>query len=305
MTGSRTRARGVVFALCLLAAGCGRAAETPASTATPFLWRVSGPGGGGWLYGTMHVSDPRATRLPASVLAAFEAAGSLHTEIESGLAATGILNEAGNLPPTERLRDHLPPALHQRLVGYLEARRFRADEFERFRPWFATLMLGQLDAIEFLRAGPPLDDLLRQMALARGMRFDPVETIEEQVAALAAGSEADHVHLLDVALARQEEDLAAHRNRLRELLEAWLRGDERAVLRLRDEGLDLTDPVQAAWWDAVLVQRNLRMAERVDRLLRAGGDRPPFIAFGALHFVGAGSVVELLRARGWTVERAR
>lgn len=291
--------------LLLPLTACGNAADAAPSAATPFLWRVSGPNGAGWLYGTMHVSDPRATTLPPAVEQAFAAAVSLHTEIEPGLAAAAVLHEAGTLPPGVRLQERLPELLHRRLVGHLESRRLRMDEFERFRPWFATLMLGQLDAVELLRQGPPLDDLLRSRALAAGKVFAPLETVQEQVAALTSGTEEDHVHLLDVALTRLEEDRRSGRNRVRELFETWLSGDEAALLKRRDEGLDLADPRQAAWWDAVLVQRNLRMAERADRLLRAGAAAPPLIAVGTLHLIGAGSVVELLRARGWTVERVR
>lgn len=306
MTSTRAPLRLARALLLLPLAACGGSSPDPAAaSATPFLWRVTGPSGSGWLYGTMHVSDPRATTLPPVLEEALTAAASLHTEIEPGLAAAALLHERGNLPPGTRLKERLPPQLHQRLIGYLESRRLRGDEFERFRPWFATLMLGQIDAVELLRHGPPLDDLLRSRALAAGKSFSALETVEEQVAALSAGSEQEHVHLLDVALTRLESDRRTGRNRVRELFETWLRGDESALLRLRDDGLDLTDPIQAAWWDAILVQRNLHMAERADRLLRADPAAPPLIAVGTLHLVGADSVVELLRARGWQVERVR
>jgi hypothetical protein len=45
--------------------------------------------------------------------------------------------------------------------------------------------------------------------------------------------------------------------------------------------------------------RNVKMADRITTILRSGA--PSFVAIGAGHLVGSGSVVDLLRARGFTV----
>lgn len=305
MTIARARFRLAGAAVALFAAACSGRQPIPAASATPFLWRVEGAAGQGWLYGTMHVSEPRAVLLPAAVEAALTESAAVYTEIEGGLSATTSLLQAGNLPPTERLPDLLPAELHQRLAGYLQERKLTMREFDSLRPWLATVMLGQLDAMELLRYGQPLDEVIRQRATQAGIRIGALETVDEQVAAISSGSEEDHVHLLDVSLTRLEEDRKEGRTRLLELYEAWLRGDEGVLLRLNAEGLDLTDPAQSRWWDQLFTQRNLRMAERADRILREAGGKPVFFALGTLHFLGEGSVVDQLRARGWSVTRRR
>ncbi|MDA1259064.1 MAG: TraB/GumN family protein [Planctomycetota bacterium] len=290
----------------LLFAGCG-AATSPSTAAAggALLWRVEGPGGNGWLLGTMHVSEPRAVILVPAAEAAFSTAGALYTEIDGGLAAAAFVQQAGTLPPTQPLKDLLPPILHRRLAGHLQSRQLRINEFERFRPWLATLMLGQLDAIELLRHGPPLDEVLRTRARDAGKTLGAVETVQEQIAALSCGTEEQQIHLLDLALTQLEADHAAGRNRLMELFAAWSRGDEAALVRLQSEEVDLEDEAQRLWWEALFTQRNRNMAERVDRILRAPDAQEPMFAFGAMHFVGTDSVVERLRALGWRVERVK
>jgi len=302
---SRARLNVACALLSLAAAACGGDPPAPAASATPFLWRIEGPAGSGWLYGTMHVSEPRAVTLPAAVAAALDGSAAVYTEIEGGLRASTALLQAGNLPPTMRLPDLIPPELHRRLAGYLQERRLGMREFDGLKPWLATVMLGQLDAIELLRHGPALDEVIRLRAQEAGLRLGALETVDEQVAAIASGSAEDQVHLLDVALERLEADRRAGRNRLLELYEAWLRGDESALLRMNAESLDLKDPAQKRWWDALFTARNERMAERADRALREAGGQPVFFAIGTLHFLGEGSMVELLRARGWSVVRVR
>lgn len=302
------RATAPLFAACLLGLlACGGPADPPADAPAggALLWRVEGPAGGGWLLGTMHVSDPRAVTLVPAAEAAFVAAGALYTEVEGGLATAAFVQHAGALPPNEFLKDRLAPELHRRLAGYLQSRQLRFDEFERFRPWMATLMLGQLDAMELLRHGPPLDEVLRSRARTAGKTLGAIETVEEQIAALSIGTEEQQIHLLELALTKLEEDRATGRNRLQELFTAWRRADEAALLRLQVAEVDLGDPAQRMWWDALFTQRNRKMAERVDRILRAPPAPDPMFAFGALHFVGEGSVAELLRALGWRVERVR
>lgn len=297
------RATPLLAAIALAFAACAESEAPPSAAGGALLWRVTGPGGDGWLLGTMHVGEPRAVALRPAAEAAFGDAGAVYTEIAGGIAAAAKLQEAGTLPPGRRLQEVVPPEVHRRLAGHLQAMRMQMDLFERFRPWMATLMLGQLQAMELLSHGPPLDEVLRARASEAGKLVGAVETIEEQIAALAAGSEEQHVRLLDLALAKLEEDRASGRNRLQELFEVWLRGDEAALERLQREEVDLSDPAQRVWWDAVFIERNRRMAERVDVILRAAPAQRPLFAFGALHFVGADSVVERLRELGWTVER--
>lgn len=305
--GRMSRAAFPLLVASLLAGfACSKPAAPPdAASGGALLWRIEGAAGSGWLLGTMHVSDPRAVALVPAAEAAFAAADALYTEVDGGLATAAVFHDAGTLPPTERLKDLLPPRLHQRLVGYLQRRQLRADVFESFRPWMATMMLGQLEAVELLRHGPALDDVLRTRARESGKRLGAVETVQEQLAALAVGTQEEQIHLLDLALTKLEEDLAAGRNRLQELFAAWRAGDEQELLRMQAAEVDLDDPAQRKWWDALFTQRNRRMAERVDALLRDPAQGEPMFAFGALHFVGADSVVELLRARGWRVERVR
>lgn len=50
----------------------------------------------------------------------------------------------------------------------------------------------------------------------------------------------------------------------------------------------------------MIVDRNIRMAERAAPLLKTGN---AFIAVGALHLIGEQGLVELFRKEGYTVTR--
>ncbi|MDQ2878822.1 MAG: TraB/GumN family protein, partial [Pseudomonadota bacterium] len=82
-----------------------------------------------------------------------------------------------------------------------------------------------------------------------------------------------------------------------ETLDAWSTGD---VARLH-RALDATFTGAPVLRDALLTQRNRRWADLLaQRLARPG---TTLVAVGAGHLVGAPSVLSLLQARGFTLER--
>ncbi|MHC4823679.1 MAG: TraB/GumN family protein [Planctomycetota bacterium] len=290
---------GFLLPLLLLFGSCGEA-ETPKPC---FLWTVEKEGTQAWLFGTMHVSDPKVTTLASEVEEAFDRAQALYTEIEATPALGAQMAEAGTLPPGETLRQVLPTDLYARLERYVQSRRLDMHLFAQFRPWMVGLTLTQLDVMPHMAQGEALDVMLMKRAQMEGKDYGAVETIEEQLATLTTGTRADHIHMLDVALTKLLEEQRSGVIGFELLLAHYLSGDADALWQFALAETDLTDPVQVQGWNALLIDRNLRMAQRVDRILKESPDRPTMFAFGALHFLGPESVGAHLQAMGYTVTR--
>ena len=75
-------------------------------------------------------------------------------------------------------------------------------------------------------------------------------------------------------------------------------GETKGFLAL-NEGLKGDDK---AFNDALLKDRNLRWLPKLEQLFQQGS---VFVAAGAAHMIGPWGVTDLLRQRGWTVERQR
>ena len=278
-------------------------ADATTAPPRPLLWHAAAPNGAEvWLHGTMHLGDPTLTALAPEAEAALEEAEALWTEVEVGLEATARLTEAGSYPPDDSLRAHLPPRVHRKLAAALEPWGLDWRALDRYRPWMVQILLGDLQAQRWRGSGPVLDEALRRRARELGKELGALETVDEQLAAISTDSEADQVHLLEVALDLLLEDRRTGRDRMGELVEAWRTGDAERLLQLQEEQLDRDDPAQLRWWQRLGPERNRRMAERIlDRL--AERPRKVYVAVGAYHLIGPDSVVDLLRRAGWTVER--
>jgi uncharacterized protein YbaP (TraB family) len=90
---------------------------------------------------------------------------------------------------------------------------------------------------------------------------------------------------------------------LERIMQAWLTGSERYLLAIAMETWDPEDPVDQRTREALLYKRNRNMAARAAKLMREHPETRHVFAFGAFHFLGEQSVVELLQKDGFTVTR--
>ena len=83
------------------------------------------------------------------------------------------------------------------------------------------------------------------------------------------------------------------------MVRAYLGGDESAL-----DAFAPTDKALAARLEKVVViDRNVRMLDRMIAKMTAEPKRRFFFAVGAMHFVNEQGIVAMLRARGYTVTR--
>src|SRR5688572_693713 len=87
----------------------------------PLLWRIDAPGGDGdspsWLFGTIHLADPRVLALATEVEQALDDADAVYTELAFDRMSLGAIVQSTLLPDGQRLDDVLPPGVYDLLVA--------------------------------------------------------------------------------------------------------------------------------------------------------------------------------------------
>ena len=281
--------------LVLVAALPARAADGGAF-AEGLLWRIEKNGlPASHVFGTIHLADPRVTALPAPVRERFNEARAFGMEVPleatdlATLATRMIYADGRDLPST------LGAALYGRLLPELAKAGVTPDLARLFKPW-AAMMLLEMPRQE---SAEVLDLYLQRTAVAQGKTLFYLESVDEQIDALDGMGEGEQVALLRHTLESQPER-ARSIDRMRE---AYLRRDLAAMWRLGEEDIagrpDLK-PLQAVFVQRLLLDRNRRMAERLQARLGGGAS---FVAVGALHLYGAQGVLALLQAAGYRVTR--
>ena len=288
-----------------LAASLAAAAKTP--NAEGLLWRIERPGvAPSHLFGTMHLTDPRAAVLPPLVRQALAGARSVALELAEiadpqGAALIGQkVVEAALVPGGDSLGFLADAAARRELEATIGEYGVSAEMAHQLQPWFLAVLVS-LPVCEMARQGAGLDTVDKLVAQGRppGARLVGLETPDEQVAALKA---------IDAGVAREAlATVGRYRDRREDiyatLVDLYL---QRRIAALREVFVagGLLTPAEveayAAMETALRAERDPRMAARALPLLEAGG---AFIAVGALHLGGADGLVERFRRAGFSVTR--
>jgi len=273
------------------------------------LWRVERQGGApSYLFGTMHVTDPRVTEPPEVAKTALAGARTVVIETtdildrQTLMAAMLAKPELMMFPTGESLTDHLSPEERKLVEEALEKRGIPLQSVVKTKPWLLVSLVS-LPECELKRqqAGAlVLDAKLAQDAKAAGKRVAGLETVEEQLSAMASLPMELHMRGLVGALGLGD--------RMDDMIETMIvlyEGGETGMFRPALSGLlELGEEEAgdyAAFEETMVQMRNRIMAERAAPLLDEGG---AFIAVGAMHLPGEGGIIELLRQAGYEVSRA-
>jgi uncharacterized protein YbaP (TraB family) len=251
----------------------------------------------------MHVSDPRITALAPAVEAAFAESDAIFTELkESQLELSMKVAEEGMLPKGTQLSDVIPDDMYRKINGLVESKKMVMDVVNNSRPWMAGMYLQMIDAMPYMQ-GVALDMQLTNRAREEDKEVGGIETVDEQLAALAFGSEEDQIKLLGIAIDNMVEKADNEISDIELMLNYYLEGDIDGLWEFANAELLDASQLEKDAFDALLTVRNDNMADRINKRIKANPESVTFYAFGALHFAGPQGVGELLKGMGYEVKR--
>lgn len=257
------------------------------------LWRISRAGvPDSFVFGTIHVADPRVSTPPAAVLDALARCRILAVELVPE-PADARLDELELFDDGTTLASLLEPSLYAALAGELTSPSLPAERLARMKPWAAMMHLGAARHLSL--AGASLDMELLAAAHARRVRVQPLELLDEQIAAFDTIPISSQVALLRHALLQPE----ALARSLEPIVAAWRRGDLAALERAAGAVYDAAPGMRehhAQMMKSIIVNRTVLMHHRLQLPLREGR---VFVAIGAMHLAGPRGLLALLRADGY------
>ncbi|MEO3387195.1 TraB/GumN family protein [Mesorhizobium sp. CAU 1741] len=284
-----------------------RAEAEQVANGDALLWRVekddTEPS---YLFGTMHMSDPRVVSLPSRAQAAFDEASTVVIEttdvLDQSKMMAAMLSDPGLMMFTDEttLFSLLSAQDRASVEAALASRGIPPASVAKMKPWMIAAMVA-LPACELARktAGAPVLDLeLANSAKAAGKDLAGLESVADQLGAMASLPMEFHLRgLVDtLALGDRVDDV------IETMIVLYL--DEKTgmfwpFLRAALPSQDEDDGGYAAFEETMVTARNRTMAERSGPFLDKGA---AFVAVGALHLPGEDGLVALLRDAGYRVE---
>ena len=263
-----------------------------------FLWRLSKDGRSAWLFGTIHVGRLDWIYLGPQLRAALTAADTVALELD--ITDPAIARQAAELSRAPTGLPPLPAALRDRVARQVAAACLPAQVLDGQHPVMQamtlTVLAGRWDGLE---APFAQEMVLSGLAKAQAKPLVSLESVALQMSVLIPADPAKAMELTDHTLAQLEQGKA--RSMLARLARIWEQGDLDELTHYERwcECVDNDD--DRAQLKQLNDDRNPQLAAGIDALHAQG--KLVFAAVGALHMVGAQGLPQLMRQRGYSVER--
>lgn len=273
------------------------ATATATKEAKPALWVVKDKDTTIYMLGTVHVLKPGLGWFDNAVKTAFDKSDEMVIEViqptdqqEAAKAVMPYAVSKDGKPLTEKL----PEAARPKYAAAMGSVGLPAAAFDQFKPWYASMALALMP---LAKAGyEPDSGVETQLTTAAKAANKPISALEgfdEQLGFFDNLPESDQIDLL-VATVDEFDKVGPTLDRM---VEHWAAGDPDALAREMNEQMANLPAVEKV----LLFDRNDRWADWIKTRL----DKPGtvFMAVGAGHLAGKGSVQDALTKRGLRANR--
>ena len=284
----------IVFAphLALAEQTARAASESSVAIGHALLWKIEGKGyAPSYLFGTIHIADPRVTKLAPPVRQAFDRAQRLVMEVRMDYGAYAEVLQGMFFNDGTTLQSLIGTKLYRRVVQVMAHNGWTPNMVAIMKPWAVMSTAG----LAGFNTGVALDlQLYNQATLQRKPAYG-LESAAEQIAVFDGMSKQAQIELVRSTVEHRDAAAAEAQS----LLQAYLERDPDKLEQISRQEMRDTPPAFAAeFYQRVVTDRNRRMVQRLQAHLRAGN---AFIAVGALHLPGDSGIVHLLQEQGYAV----
>lgn len=276
----------------LMAASAPAAAQAPLPDADPALWVVKDEDTTIYMFGTFHLLDGKQDWFNDEVKTAFDASDEVVLEAilpEDPAEMQPLVVKYAVDPSGKTLSSKLPEDVRVKYEKELKAAGLPTVAFDPLEPWFASMAITSLAAQKLgLKPEHGPETTISKAAKATNKPIGELEGAEFQLSLFDDMPEDQQIKFLDQTL----DSLGKIEETMAPMLTAWATGDTNGLVKIMNDGIDENPEL----YDLLFTKRNANWAEWIDERL----DRPGtvFLAVGAGHLAGQGSVQDMLEKRG-------
>lgn len=276
------------------------------SIKNPFLWEVKKGEQTFYLFGTMHLGDPKLQILPAALKVAIDKSDEVQTEIpmDASLQMKSAVLMMRN--DNKSLQDIIPKALYQRTENYIKQinPQLNLIPFDKMKIWALSTVTAMLENQLKYPMLQAIDSEIYSYAQSKNKGVGGIETIEEQISAMDKFSLNEQIMGLESTL----DYLEQNNDFMEEMKSLYMLGDEKKLMAFIEGTMfkiEKYKKFEEKFMQVLLYDRNMRMAQRIEALLKEDPTKRYLFAFGVMHFLGQKSVAEHLEGKGYSVSRVK
>jgi uncharacterized protein len=294
-----TRPLFALLAVVSLAACGGTEAKAPATAAHPALWKVADADTTIYLFGTIHLL-PKGLKWTTPVMAKAMAASQglvLEVALDKDPAKLGaVMTKLAKSPNLLPILDRVDPAKRAALQKVITDSGLSLTYLDGLETWAAALAIASASNAKLnLSYEEGAETQLTEAFEKMGKPVGGLETAEQQLGYFDALPETSQRKFL-TSIA---DDTADAGKEFATMIGAWKTGDVRRIAVTFDDEMKLSPDLA----EVLLHRRNNNWAGWISERMKKPGT--VFVAVGAGHLAGKGSVEELVAMRGFKVVRVQ
>jgi len=262
------------------------------------LWKVSEGDKSIFLLGSIHYLRKENYPLNQAILDAFDASDRLVLEIDLQNTPAGAAQRLTLDKAIYRDGSNLAQNVSQETYQLASKRAAELgidmQVVQPMKPWFVAMTML---AVKLQRMGldPKLgvDHHLAERAKRDGKPTSGLETLEFQLGIFDQLSKREQ----ELMLRETAGELERIDKNVKDIVESWLKGDGERLAALLLAGMRQYPELQ----QKLVIERNRRWLDQIAKLVEQGSNA--MVVVGAAHLVGQEGIVDMLKARGLSVEQ--
>jgi uncharacterized protein YbaP (TraB family) len=272
----------------------------------PFLWEVKKGEQTFYLFGTMHLGDPKLQVLPSALKSVIDKSDEVRTEIPMDVSLQ-MKNVALMMRSDSRsLKEIIPETLYQRTEKYIKQinPQLNLVPFDKMKIWALSTVTSMLENQLKYPMLQAIDSEIYSYAQNKNKGVGGIETIEEQISAMDKFTLEEQIMGLESTL----DYLEQNNDFMEQMKSLYMQGDEKKMMSFIEGTMfkiEKYKKFEEKFMQVLLYDRNIRMAQRIELLLNENPTKRYLFAFGVMHFLGEKSVVEYLESKGYSVSRVK
>jgi uncharacterized protein YbaP (TraB family) len=268
----------------------------------PALWQVTKGASKVYLLGSIHLLPPSWDWRTKPIDAAIHSSDRFFFETSLTAKSVGkiarFVQAHGRLPKSRPLSRMLSPEGLKTFQKLLAATPLDPESLDSMRPWLALTLLTDYQVQNRPQRGFPeegVDYTLELQLLESGKPVRYLETPEVQLKVLMQMTPDGDI----AGFERDLRELLSAGDTYDRLLDSWTVGNQAEMEKI----LVQQTPGNPKEKSLMIDGRNRAWLPQIENMLAS--KETTFVTVGVAHLVGSGSIVDMMCARGWKVERVK
>lgn len=282
----------------LKAASC--KTEQVAENEGGFLWKAEKNGNTVYMLGSIHLGIEEFYPLNSKIMKAFNESKYLAVEADilnlNPLEFQQTILEKAVYEDGSTIEDHISKELYKKLTDTFVSYGGDMNEIKHLKPWYLSMSLDSLKTMDpKYKAELGIDHYF--LSNAGNKKVIELEGAEFQINMLSGFSEDVQIKLLEDSLKTDNAN-----DGLAPLIKAWQTSDDAAIEKLLFSVPD-NSPEYKAYMTEMFDNRNVGMANKIEKYLTGTSKGTYFVVVGAGHYFGDMSIIKLLENKGLKIEK--